>query len=154
VGAYGPSFDEHWGFVLTGGVDGTSDRLVPPGATIADAFDINNLGQVVGGYTNGTFADGPWRGFLATPIAAADFDQDGDVDGDDLTMWQGDYGVSANCDADDDGDTDGNDFLIWQRQYIAGVPGLARELGIPEPASLWLALMALAVSVRAARSTF
>ena len=91
---------------------------------------------------------------MATPIAAADFDKDGDIDGNDLILWQGDYGLNANCDADGDGDTDGKDFLVWQRQYIAGVPGLARELGIPEPATLCLMLMALAGSVRAARNSF
>jgi uncharacterized membrane protein len=153
VGAYGPGFDEHWGFVLTGGVDGTSDRLVPPGAPITDALDINNLGQVVGGYTNGTFANGPWRGFLATPIAAADFDMDGDVDGADLTMWRGAFGLNAEGDADDDGDTDGADFLVWQRQLSGGARVGATSSAAPEPASLCLVLMALAVSVRAARNT-
>src|SRR5690606_628727 len=41
----------------------------------------------------------------------ADFDNDGDVDGDDLTMWEGGFGNSDAGDADGDGDSDGADFL-------------------------------------------
>jgi probable HAF family extracellular repeat protein len=147
VGDYGPSPDELYGYVLSDGIGSTPEMVSVPGITYTIPYDINNRGQVVGWYRN---ASGIEHGFLATPIAAADFDKDGDVDGADLALWQGDYGVSANCDADGDGDTDGQDFLVWQRQYIAGVPGLANELSIPEPASLLLALMALAASVRVA----
>jgi hypothetical protein len=105
--------------------------------------------------TSGVFQNlGEINQFLYAPIATADFDKDGDVDGADLILWQGGYGLNAEGDTDGDGDTDGRDFLVWQRQYIAGVPGLRNELSIPEPASLLLALMALAGSVLAARYTF
>jgi hypothetical protein len=48
---------------------------------------------------------------------SADFDNDGDVDGDDLVVWQTSYGPGAGADADGNGITDGRDFLIWQRTF-------------------------------------
>jgi hypothetical protein len=73
----------------------------------------------------------------ASPTLAADFDGDGDVDGDDLTEWQGQFSLSGGADADLDGDSDGNDFAIWQRQL--GMSNLrAAGAAIPEPASLTL----------------
>jgi Dockerin type I domain len=49
----------------------------------------------------------------------ADFDADGDVDGNDLPNWQIGFGTQTNAaaqegDADGDGDVDGYDFLTWQ----------------------------------------
>lgn len=66
-----------------------------------------------------------------------DFDGDGDVDGADLTKWQGDYGVNAGSDADVDGDSDGRDYLIWQRGYT-GPMLTASSTSVPEPTSLAL----------------
>ena len=51
-----------------------------------------------------------------TPIPG-DFDDDGNVDGDDLTLWKGAFGQTAVGDADSDGDSDGADFLVWQRNF-------------------------------------
>jgi hypothetical protein len=61
---------------------------------------------------------------------AGDFDNDHDVDGDDLTVWESAFGMTAAGDADNDGDSDGHDFLIWQ-QHLGG-PGLG---AVPEPTS-------------------
>jgi probable HAF family extracellular repeat protein len=148
-----------WGYVLTGGVNATPDKIVPPGATDTLTYDINNLGQVVGYYLN---ASGMWGGFLATPIAAADFNKDGDVDGADLALWQGDYGLNADCDADGDGDTDGADFLVWQRQLNSGATAVADAAsvgygGVPEPTALalggtWFVMAVLGRARRAACS--
>jgi hypothetical protein len=85
---------------------------------------------------------------LAPPgvYAAADFDSDGDVDGGDLTLWQGAYGVSAAGDTNADGLTDGSDFLTWQRQYTGSLPLLALDpalVQVPEPASIALLCLAL-----------
>ena len=62
-----------------------------------------------------------------------DFDQDGDVDGDDLTRWQGDFGVNGHSDADGDGDTDGADFLAWQRHFAITTSQVA---AVPEPSAI------------------
>jgi parallel beta-helix repeat protein len=52
----------------------------------------------------------------------ADFDLDGDVDGDDLPLWQAGYGTGTGAttedgDADGDGDVDGRDYITWMRQF-------------------------------------
>ncbi|RIK84702.1 MAG: hypothetical protein DCC67_04660 [Planctomycetota bacterium] len=73
-----------------------------------------------------------------TPNAAhipGDFDGDQQVDGADLTTWQGAVGASAQGDADGDGDSDGHDFLIWQRNFGTGAAEVA---GVPEATSLLL----------------
>ena len=74
-----------------------------------------------------------------------DFDGDGDVDGDDLTLWRNWYAINANGDGDNDGDTDGRDFLIWQRNYT----GATTLAAVPEPNSLVSVLaMAMLISLR------
>jgi hypothetical protein len=75
---------------------------------------------------------------------AADFDVDGDVDDDDLVLWQVGYSIGSEAiksdgDADEDGDVDGRDYLYWQRQYT-GPGNLVASVAVPEPASLVLAL--------------
>lgn len=85
----------------------------------------------------------------------ADFDGDGDVDGDDLTMfWKPAFGVTAAADADGDGDSDGDDFLAWQRQLGLGVPagGQAGAQSIPEPAAGVMAGFVVAAALAARRS--
>jgi hypothetical protein len=80
---------------------------------------------------------------VTAPIFSADFDLDGDVDGDDLDQWEGDFNVNGLSDADADGDSDGADFLAWQRQ-LGSVPAVAAMAAVPEPKSFTLAV-ALAV---------
>jgi T5SS/PEP-CTERM-associated repeat protein len=81
----------------------------------------------------------------------ADFNNDGRVDGADLTEWRGDFGQNAVSDADGDMDSDGNDFLIWQRQVGSGVPASASVAAVPEPAAIGMALLGIAVVVSRAR---
>ena len=78
-----------------------------------------------------------------TPIPG-DFDDDGNVDGDDLNFWKGAFGQTAIGDADNDGDSDGKDFLLWQRNFGTGAPSAAAAGAVPEPASLALLLTAAA----------
>jgi hypothetical protein len=73
---------------------------------------------------------------------AADFNGDGQVDADDLAMWQAHFGGDLQADADADGDADGNDFLLWQRQFGDALAPPART-ATPEPAGLALAFTAL-----------
>ena len=65
-----------------------------------------------------------------------DFNSDGHVDADDLTQWQGDFGLNGDSDADVDADSDGTDFLTWQRGI--GVASLATTQAIPEPSTAML----------------
>ena len=70
----------------------------------------------------------------------ADFDTDGDVDEQDLLLWQSNFG-GAGSDADDDGDTDGADFLAWQRQWTGDLSMIAASSQtVPEPSTTLLLL--------------
>jgi hypothetical protein len=78
------------------------------------------------------------------PQFAADFDNDGDVDGQDLIAWRAGFGMAgaagrADGDADNDLDVDGHDFLIWQ-QELGSTSAAAATSPIPEPATLALLL--------------
>lgn len=85
-------------------------------------------------------------------FAAADFNQDGHVDGADLLRWQqGMIQRNAWGDADGDLDTDGADFLAWQRQVTGPTTIVAGE-PVPEPAGWALAVAAaLATAIRSRR---
>jgi hypothetical protein len=88
----------------------------------------------------------PWTGYIDNirvgtqpPQVDADFNDDTFVNGDDLTIWKGAFGVSNPAgDADGDLDSDGQDFLLWQRQLTG--PGIS---AVPEPIPLCLASIAL-----------
>lgn len=89
---------------------------------------------------------------LPNPVPlAADFDEDGDVDGDDLDNWEANFGTVGTAthmqgDADGNKSIDGVDFLTWQRQFGMGVSAnqAALRSTVPEPATGSLLLMGLA----------
>ena len=94
--------------------------------------------------------------YASIEFLEADFDSDGDVDGDDFLEWQSNFGSSGNApwesgDGDGDGDTDGDDFLVWQSQFgmtldDLGAAGNAAG-AVPEPSACVL-LLTLAASFR------
>ncbi|MBN1854990.1 MAG: lamin tail domain-containing protein [Pirellulales bacterium] len=58
-------------------------------------------------------------------VTQGDFNTDGNVDSEDLDIWENGFGMThgANLDhgdADGDGDVDGNDFLVWQLNFGSG----------------------------------
>jgi hypothetical protein len=86
-------------------------------------------------------------------VLGGDFNEDGDVDGDDLARWLASYGAEGFPahdvgDADADLDVDGRDFLVWQRQ-VGRTAGEAQ--GTPEPASGVLVALAAMRCLRAGR---
>lgn len=89
----------------------------------------------------------------AAPGLIGDFDDDGDVDGDDLTIWKGEFGGGAGADADSDGDSDGDDFLIWQRQ-LGATGAQAAIAAVPEPASCLLGAGAVVTTLCLRRRRF
>lgn len=89
------------------------------------------------------------------PPGFADFDLDGDVDGNDHLLWQRGKGIVADAmkadgDADSDADVDGEDHFQWMIQY--GLTGLPTPPGpgapVPEPRTWALAMIAAAVASR------
>lgn len=79
-------------------------------------------------------------------LLAGDFDEDLDIDGDDLTIWKGANPQSADADADGDHDSDGADFLLWQKSFGLGPTVVAAT--VPEPASGLLLAIGLAMAGR------
>lgn len=75
-----------------------------------------------------------------------DFDGNRTVDGDDLSQWEGDFGVNDESDANGDLVSDGTDFLIWQRNLESGD---ATSIAVPEPA--WGPVSLLAIGAGAGR---
>jgi hypothetical protein len=93
------------------------------------------------------FTDSSSGLFVYTPgqASAADFDSNGYVDQDDLTIWQGAYGSTSLGDANGDGVSNGYDFLLWQRQYTGPGPIVA-GVAVPEPSALWLRMLCCALA--------
>lgn len=87
--------------------------------------------------------------------AEGDFNLDGVVDGDDLTVFNSGFGKSNGAtfregDNDRDGDVDGADFLAWQRALGGGAAVDARSAAVPEPAA-WVGAMVVGLAMMAAR---
>jgi hypothetical protein len=66
---------------------------------------------------------------------AADFNNDGKVNGLDLAAWKTAFGATNVGDADNDNDSDGADYLVWQRQFGSGGASVAAASAVPEPAA-------------------
>ena len=79
---------------------------------------------------------------------AADFNNDGTVNGADLATWRGAFGSTPAGDTDADGDTDGRDFLTWQSQRGLQPAGVSAAAPVPEPQGAML-IVALAFMKRA-----
>ena len=88
----------------------------------------------------------------ASPLASADFDSDGDVDGSDLGTWQAAYNTTSGADSDGDGDSDGADFLAWQQQHTGPLGPLVGIHTVPEPTSMSL-LFTLLLAMEILRTT-
>jgi hypothetical protein len=83
----------------------------------------------------------------------ADFDGDGDVDGQDLLTWQRGAGLTGqtnndNGDATGDGIVNGADLTAWRSQFATATVVAAT---IPEPGAYVLAFTATAAAVRIRR---
>jgi hypothetical protein len=86
---------------------------------------------------------------ITSASATADFDEDGDIDGVDLTKWKTGFGTNGTAthvqgDADQDLDVDGADFLTWQRQ-LGPAAVAAASVGVPEPATAIFLVLGLAM---------
>ncbi|MDC0936619.1 hypothetical protein OAS39_10055 [Pirellulales bacterium] len=101
------------------GMPGTPDDYDQRGADFTRVFDIGNV--VVSG--RGPIDIGSVE--LSVPdlqTLAADFDQDGRVDGDDFSIWLSGLGMEVGAmqsdgDANGDGAVDAMDLMIWSAQF-------------------------------------
>lgn len=111
-------------------------------ASVLDTFDTVRLPPVPG--------DLHWfvnYGAMSVELVStysADFDEDGDVDDDDLIAWEGGFGdlpaTHMTGDANSNSAANGFDFLAWQRQYGSG-GGAAAASAAPEPSSVTLIML-------------
>jgi hypothetical protein len=139
-------------------VDGAGGGLFSP--QLGDSFEIlAATGGVTGQFANillPTLATGlDWfvnysdSSVWLDVLASADFNRDGVVDGDDLTLWKAGAGMASNAekqdgDANDDGVVDGADLLVWQQQFGSVAAMAGASAAVPEPGA---APMVLAVGV-------
>jgi hypothetical protein len=89
---------------------------------------------------------------IATPPDPADFNRDGNVDGQDFLAWQVDLGAAGPglaCDANRDERVDRLDFAVWAEHFTSAPAPTSAGAAAPEPAGAWLA--AIAVITGAAR---
>ncbi|MCH2114253.1 MAG: PEP-CTERM sorting domain-containing protein [Pirellulales bacterium] len=123
-GVFQPQLGDSFGFLdAQNGTSGAFDTLILPSLAAGLGWQLRSIGtttslDVVGGFT-------------------ADFDNDVDVDADDLFQWEGDYG-GPGSDANGDGISNGADFFAWQLQFGSGASNLASGAAVPEPATLVL----------------
>jgi T5SS/PEP-CTERM-associated repeat protein len=131
TGVFSPQAGDSFGFLsANGGFGGSFDTLNLPALSSGLQWLFNTDGSTL-------FLD-------VIGTQTADFDNDGDVDADDLAQWQGDFGLNGDSDADSDNDSDGADFLAWQRQFGSpGTSGSASSQIVPEPSSAGLLILGI-----------
>jgi hypothetical protein len=111
----------------------------------------NQLGIILSINTNGgVLADIDNFRVIVPVDLSADFDNNGKVDGADLTVFKSSYNKNANADANGDGVSDGQDFLIWQRTFgndatqsvvalsASDLALLGFSTAVPEPSAILL----------------
>ena len=92
-----------------------------------------------------------------TGPSLGDYDDDGDVDGNDFLVWQrtlGDVGTPLPADGNGDEVVDADDLTVWRDtfgQVAQLLPTDATASAVPEPATALLAFMAASVSKFARR---
>lgn len=85
-----------------------------------------------------------WRMTTLFDQPSADFDENGEVDGDDFLTWQRNAGKLLNAahaegDADGDGDIDKDDLAIFDSSYgVLSSPAIGNLNAVPEPGALAL----------------
>ena len=127
---------------------GDSFEILAADGGIRNEFNKENLPTLSGNrvwvvdYTENSV----WLNVVASPLTA-DFDEDGDVDGNDFLHWQSGYGALASAthgqgDADADGDVDHADFLVWHNQFGGSMANMSTgSTSVPEPASTILLML-------------
>ena len=131
------------GFANNPAVGGSGGPQTLAGLTAGEVWatlvpsTITHFNISADGWTNSTtnLANGQTLAASVTIFDPADFDQDGDVDGDDLGDWQASFGIDGGGDTDTDLDSDGADFLAWQQQFTGSLDAIPAATNVPEPST-------------------
>ncbi|MBA4107808.1 MAG: hypothetical protein C0485_18900 [Pirellula sp.] len=137
ISGFNPTLGQSFDLLDFTTLTGTFDTLNLPTLTPGLVWNASQL------YTQGRLS-------IATGFLEADFEEDGDVDGADLTRWRNNYATGTTHmqgDANADGAVNGADFLIWQRQFGL-TTSLPATMAIPEPATLaWFSIAFGAIGI-------
>lgn len=108
-------------------------------------FWLSDPNPSVNGPTGGAEQEMIVHSFTYTPLeTTADFDADGDVDGQDFLVWQRGLGTGVTNlagDANYDGVVNAADLAVWAAQYGTPVSGALAQ--VPEPSAASLAVLAI-----------
>jgi hypothetical protein len=78
-----------------------------------------------------------------------DYNGDGAVSADDYDIWRATFGqtaaIGSGADGNRNGEIDAGDYVVWRRQMQAGFPVGFSATGVPEPASIGLLFILLAL---------
>ena len=135
-----------------------TDMVNDPGNPVSETVDLiypsTNFGHV--GFRQGNdFLSVDWDDAGPCCDDDADFDDDGDADGQDFIIWQqgnGIMGSATNADGDANNDTnvDGLDRAVWEDQFgRTDIPTSQGFTGVvPEPSSVLLLIIGIASCMR------
>jgi hypothetical protein len=152
----GPNFDGLDGEVRYLGLKMDLNDMAPSPATAAD-FNYGWIGVQITNEADATGVVTGWAyetvkgmdiaaGDTGPVTANADYDDDGDVDGNDLLVWQRALGTSVangtGADGNGNGVVDGPDLDLWETQFGSTVAVPAGQVGaaaVPEPGTMLMA---------------
>jgi cyclophilin family peptidyl-prolyl cis-trans isomerase len=118
-----------------------------------DTFSLINAASITGSFSSATLPtlrtglawDLQTTATSMKLVVLPDYNNNGTVDQGDLTVWQNNFGSTANLAADGDGDgkVDGQDFLLWQRHFgeSSTLPPAPAITAVPEPTAFALAIL-------------
>ncbi|QDT73524.1 beta strand repeat-containing protein [Lacipirellula limnantheis] len=126
-GAFVPALGNTFNIITAPSVLGQFDYYDVSGMPADLAFKVNYLANAV------------QLEVVTKPIFSADFDDDGDVDLTDLSIWKSAFNLNQLGDANGDNITNGSDFLLWQQQLGSKPTAVGAGAVVPEPSAALLA---------------
>ncbi len=136
----GATLGEATDLFLEIGLQGVTHNNGSPAATQA-VFELAN--DALNFWDVDAVAGANYLGFFDAQIvvASADFDEDDDVDGADLLIWQrglSEGSLLSEGDANGDSQVDVADLSIWEAQWTANTNSVTVIIEIPEPTTGFL----------------
>ncbi|TWT35296.1 hypothetical protein KOR34_01840 [Posidoniimonas corsicana] len=169
IDSTGPGEGESWDELGEPGPTVVSEAYLLAGTSVGPGSELP-LGNLFDPSVFGAGADGDLQFRFGLPGAElqdgdvtyvtpdpldGDFNDDGQVDAADYTVWRDSLGSTTDLTADGDGDgvVDNDDYLIWRWGYGAAAESVS-QAAAPEPAAVALSVVGLVVvAVGRGRST-